>query len=145
MSVSWKIASVSAGRIMCSQPSSVNRPELHQPNCTVSPRPKLGSQPSQTEKIRISRMPIRKVGSDTPSSDTVMNTWLRKLPRRSAAYTPIGMPMISASTAATRASSKVAGKRSPSRRETLAPWRSDRPNSPCAAFSRKCQNCTKKG
>ena len=37
------------------------------------------------------------------------------------------------------------GKRSPIRRETLAPWRRLRPNSPCAALTRKCQNCTKKG
>ncbi|MFM8865115.1 MAG: ABC transporter permease, partial [Limnohabitans sp.] len=42
-------------------------------------------------------------------------------------------------------SSSVAGKRSAIRRETLAPWRRLRPNSPCTAFCRKCQNCTKKG
>ena len=30
-------------------------------------------------------MPIRKVGSDTPSNESVMNSWLVKLPRRSAA------------------------------------------------------------
>ena len=90
-------------------------------------------------------MPIRKVGSDTPSSDTVMSTWLMNVPRRSAAYTPMGMPTTSASTAATSASSSVAGKRSAIRRDTLAPWRRLRPNSPCTALTRKCQNCTKKG
>jgi hypothetical protein len=57
-------------------------------------------------------MPIRKVGSDTPSSDKVMNAWLMKVPRLSAAYTPMGMPTTRASKAATRASSSVAGKRS---------------------------------
>jgi len=52
---------------------------------TVSPRPKLGSHFSSTEKIRISRMPIRKVGSETPSSEPVITTCEPKLPRRSAA------------------------------------------------------------
>ena len=37
-------------------------------------------------------MPIRKVGSDTPSSDSVIISWAPNLPRRSAAYTPSGMP-----------------------------------------------------
>ena len=57
-------------------------------------------------------MPIRNVGSETPSSEIVMKTWLRKVPRRSAEYTPIGMPISSARSAATSASSSVAGKRS---------------------------------
>ncbi len=48
-------------------PDQVRNPVLHQPSCTTAPRPKLGSQPSSTEKIRISRMPIRKVGSETPT------------------------------------------------------------------------------
>ena len=90
-------------------------------------------------------MPMRKVGSDTPRSDTVMNTWLMNVPLRSAAYTPMGMPRTTANKPAMAASSSVAGKRSPIRRETLAPWRRLRPNSPCAAFTRKCQYCTKKG
>ncbi len=88
---------------------------------------------------------MRKVGNDTPSSETVMNTWLRKVPRLRAAYTPMGMPTSSASTAATMDNSSVAGKRSAIRRDTLAPWRKLNPNSPCAALTRKCQNCTKKG
>ena len=74
-----------------------------------------------------------------------MNTWLVNVPRLRAAYTPIGTPMTRAMKAATRASSSVAGKRSPIRRETLAPWRRLRPNSPWAALTKKCQNCTKKG
>jgi len=145
MSVSWNTASVTAGSTMWCQPSAVSSPLLHQPSATTSPRPKLGNQPSPTEKNKISRMPIKNVGSDTPSSDKVMNSWLMKLPRRRAAYTPMGTPITSAITAATTASSSVAGKRSDSSRDTLAPWRRLNPNSPCAAFTRKCQNCTKKG
>ena len=73
---------------------------------------------------------MRKVGSDTPSSDKVMNSWLVKVPRLSAAYTPMGTPITRARNAATRASSSVAGKRSAISRDTLAPWRRLRPNSP---------------
>ena len=74
-----------------------------------------------------------------------MMNWLAQVPRRSAAYTPMGMPITSAMVAATKASSSVAGKRSAIRRETLAPWRRLRPNSPCTALTKKCPNCTKKG
>ena len=130
---------------MWCQPSRVSRPVVHQPICTVSPRPKLGNQPRVTANTRISRMPIRKVGSETPSSESVMNTWLRKLPRRSAEYTPIGMPISSARSAATSASSSVAGKRSPIRRETLAPWRRLRPNSPCAALTQEMPELHEEG
>ena len=70
------------------------------PSDTVSPRPKLGSHFSVTANTRISRMPIRKVGSDTPSSDTVIASCEAKVPRLSAAYTPSGMPTASAITAA---------------------------------------------
>ena len=85
MSVSWKIASVMAGSVMWCQPLALSRPVDHQPSSVTGPRPKLGNQPSVTENTRISKMPIKKVGSDTPSSEIVMNTWLMKLPRRSAA------------------------------------------------------------
>ena len=90
-------------------------------------------------------MPIRNVGSDTPSSEIVMNTWLRNVPRRSAAYTPIGMPISSASSAAIRASSSVAGKRSAIRRDTLAPWRRLKPNSPCAALTQEMPELHEEG
>ena len=130
---------------MWCQPLALSRPVLHHPICTTSPRPKLGNQPRVTANTRISRMPIRNVGSDTPSSEMVMNSWLVKVPRLRAAYTPMGTPMTRARKAATKASSSVAGKRSAISRETLAPWRRLRPNSPWAALTKKCQNCTKKG
>ena len=76
ISVSWNRPSVIDGRISALRPEMVRKPVVHQPICTVSPRPKDGSQCSITAKIRISRMPIRKVGSDTPSSDTVCSSWL---------------------------------------------------------------------
>ncbi len=74
MRVSWKIASVTAGSTRWRQPLGDSRPVVQPPRSVTSPRPKLGSQPNCTEKIRISTMPIRNVGSDTPSSEKVMNT-----------------------------------------------------------------------
>ena len=45
----------------------------HDPTGITVPRPKLGSQSRVTEKIRISRMPRRKAGSETPIKLTAMN------------------------------------------------------------------------
>ena len=55
-------------------------------------------------------MPMRKVGSDTPSSDPASSSCDSMLLRLSA-YTPSGTPTTSASTAATSDSSSVAGRR----------------------------------
>jgi len=52
---------------------------------TTSPRPKLGSHFNITANTRISRMPIRKVGSETPSSEKPIINWDSTLPRLSAA------------------------------------------------------------
>ena len=90
-------------------------------------------------------MPIRKVGNDTPSSDSVINTCDAKRPRRSAAYTPIGMPKTSAMTAAVNDSSSVAGSRSAISDETRRPCRRLKPNSPATALLTKRANCTGNG
>ena len=47
----------------------------------TSPRPKLGSHLSCTAKNRMSRMPIRNVGNDTPSSETVIIACDQNVPR----------------------------------------------------------------
>ena len=70
ISVIWKSASVIAGMIRDLRPDTVRNPVVHQgPRRTTSPRPKDGNQPSVTEKRVISRIPVRKVGSDMPISD----------------------------------------------------------------------------
>jgi hypothetical protein len=74
MSVIWMSDSVIVGRINALRPLLVNKPVVHQPNATVSPRPNDGSQPRFTAKIRISRMPIRKLGRLTPISDAASST-----------------------------------------------------------------------
>ena len=76
--VIWNSAKVIAGMIRALSPPAVRNPVVHQPRSTTSPRPKVGSQRSQTPNTRISRIPIRKVGSDTPISDKVMNSLERK-------------------------------------------------------------------
>ena len=69
-SVSWNRPSVIDGRISAFSPDTVRKLVVHQPICTVSPRPNDGSQCRLTAKTRIKRMPIRKVGSEMPISDT---------------------------------------------------------------------------
>ena len=84
----------------------------------MSPRPKDGSQRNVTANSRISRIPVTKVGVDTPTSDTAC-TPLASGPRGLIAVsTPSGMPMASASAVATATSSSVAGSRSAIMSET---------------------------
>ena len=71
MSVTGKKPSVIAGRISAFSPEFVRKPVDHKPIFTVSPRPKDGSHPSHTAKMRMRKMPMRKLGSDTPTSDVV--------------------------------------------------------------------------
>ena len=80
----WNTESVTAGSTRCFQPSTVSRPLVQPPSATTSPRPKLGNHLSVTAKNRISRMPIRKVGNETPSNDTAIMTCEPKLLRRKA-------------------------------------------------------------
>ncbi len=65
------------------RPEAVRNPVDQKPTWTTSPRPKVGSHCSSTPKKRISRMPIRKVGKDTPIRETVKNSFERKPSRRS--------------------------------------------------------------
>ena len=51
-----------------SRPVRVSSPVVqYPPSETTSPRPKDGSMPRLTEKMKMRRMPIRKVGSDMPA------------------------------------------------------------------------------
>ena len=85
MSASWNTTPMMAGRIRCFRPSIVARPVVQGPKATTSPRPKLGSHLSVTAKPRISRIPIRKVGSETPTSEIVIIACERNVPRFKAA------------------------------------------------------------
>ena len=82
--VIWNSESVIAGRISALSPLLVRKPVVHQPSATVSPRPNEGSQPRMTAKTRISRIPIRNVGSDTPISEIASSSCESQESRRSA-------------------------------------------------------------
>ncbi len=82
ISVSWKSDSVTAGRTSALRPLVVRKPVLQVPNLTTSPRPKDGSTPSCTAKTRISRMPMRKVSRETPTSEIVRKKRLSQESRR---------------------------------------------------------------
>ena len=137
ISVIWNRPSVIDGRIRDFSPEAVSSPVVHQPIATVSPRPNEGSQPSRTANTRISRMPMRNVGSDTPISDTARKNCDSHELRFSAVYTPIGMPAASESSAATHESSSVAGSRSTKSVDTGRAWRRLSPKSPWTARARK--------
>ena len=77
ISVSWNMPSVKAGIRIDFQPLAVSSPVVHQPRSTTSPRPKVGSRPSQTPKTRIRRMPMKKVGSEMPISEIARNALVR--------------------------------------------------------------------
>ena len=87
-------------------------------------------------------MPIRNVGSETPTSDSASSICESQVFRRNAVYTPIAMPAITANDAAINESSSVAGSRSMISLETGCAWRRLRPNSPCSALPRNFAYCT---
>ena len=62
------------GRMIALSPLIVKSPVDQPPSCTTAPRPNDGSQPSCTEKMYRSRIAIRNVGKDTPTSDRAMKS-----------------------------------------------------------------------
>ena len=78
INVIWNSASVIDGSTSAARPEGVSRPVVHQPIFTVSPRPKPGSQPSCTEKIRISMIPTTKLGSEMPRMETNCSVCARR-------------------------------------------------------------------
>ena len=61
--------------------------------CRQSPAPEVGSQRSQTEKIRISTSPSQKPGIDRPSRPTPLATLSHQLLTFTAEKIPAGTPM----------------------------------------------------
>ena len=80
---------------------------------------------------------MRKVGSETPTSDTASMICDSHEFRRSAVYTPIDTPPTRANSAATMDNSSVAGRRSAISFDTGCTWRRLSPKSPCSALSTK--------
>ena len=135
-SVIWNSASVIDGMTSDFNPDAVRKPVVHPPSETVVPRPYAGSQLSSTEKIRIRMMPVRNDGTEMPTSETTCSTCAGHALRLMPAYTPIGMPTQSASSAAHSASSSVAGTRENNTRPTGSRLRYEIPKSPRTASPR---------
>src|SRR4029453_6367904 len=64
----------------------------------IGTNPDAGSQPSLTEKNRISMIPSQKFGIETPLSDALLASMSQNVLRRTAARTPAGMAMPTAMT-----------------------------------------------
>ena len=70
----------------------VKKPVDQNPRSITSPLPKEGNIPRIREKRYIKRMPITKVGKDTPKRETAKIVSLRKLLRLIPVYTPKNVP-----------------------------------------------------
>ena len=74
--------------------------------------PTLGSQPSLTANTYLRMIARKKIGIETPISDTTRLPWSNHVPWRFAAMKPSGTPTKTAKIPAANASSIVAGNRS---------------------------------
>ena len=73
--VIWNSPSVTAGRMIALRPEPVSNPVLQKPSWITSPRPNDGSTCKVTANTKMSRIPIRNVGSEMPISDTARNSF----------------------------------------------------------------------
>src|SRR5262249_61662633 len=80
--------------------------------CQGVPEPDDGSQPRYTEKNKISSRPTQNDGIDSPSSAKTLPAPPHQPFTRTAARMPLGMPITSENTMATKASSSELGSRS---------------------------------
>src|SRR5438093_1980463 len=99
----------------------------------IGTNPEAGSQPSRTEKNRISMIPSQKFGIETPQSDAPLVTTSQIVLRRTAARTPAGMAMPTATMSERAASSIVIGSFVATVRTTASRVRIDSPRSPWTA------------
>src|SRR5437867_4549552 len=99
----------------------------------IGTNPEAGSQPSRTEKNRISMIPSQKFGIETPQSDAPLVTTSQIVLRRTAARTPAGMAMPTATMSERAASSIVIGSFVATVRTTASCVRIDSPRSPWTA------------
>ena len=97
--------------------------------------------PPHTETTRISKIPIKNVGREIPTSDKPISQLAQIEFLFRATKTPNGIPMSVATIAEKNASSSVAGIFSLNKSTTGAPWRSDMPKSPWRVFAINAPNC----
>ena len=96
--------------------------------------------PRITENKYMNKIPITKVGRDTPNSDVTNMKLLTKPSRLIAVYTPKNTPKKIAIKAETKTNSSVAGNRSEIKSETGLLNSYDNPNSPFEALTTNLKN-----
>src|SRR5580765_3773414 len=96
-------------------------------------KPDAGSQPSRTEKNRISMIPSQKLGIDSPHRDTPLASRSQSVFRRVAEKTPAGIAMPTAISTDSHASSMVIGSFRATVFTTGSRVRMDSPRSPRSA------------
>src|SRR5689334_781887 len=131
------VPSTSAGMIM--------RARLPVRLSPIGTKPEAGSQPKRTDTSRMSMMPSQKFGTDTPHSDMPLASTSQTPLRCTAASTPAGMAMASATTSDRHASSSVMGSLEATIHATEVRVRIDSPRSPTAARRSQRTYCTGSG
>src|SRR6185436_13227574 len=107
--------------------------------------PDAGSQPSRTETNKISMIPSQKLGTDTPQSETPLARRSHGVLRRTAAITPAGMAITSATSRERHASSSVMGSLRATVLATDCRVRMDSPRSPRSARPSQRAYCSGSG
>src|SRR5688572_8769724 len=111
----------------------------------IGTKPEAGSQPKRTDTSRISMIPSQKLGTDTPHSDTPLASTSQAVLRRTAAMTPAGIAMATATSSDRQASSTVIGSLVATIDATDVRVRMDSPRSPVAARPSHRTYCTGSG
>src|SRR5207244_12277836 len=83
----WRI-STAASAVPSTNAGMIMRRRLPDGLSQNDTKPEAGSQPSRTEKNRISMIPSQKLGTETPQSDAPLASRSQAVLRRTAASTP---------------------------------------------------------
>ena len=106
------------GKIRAFKPVKVRKPVDQNPTCMTSPLPKDGSTPNITANKYINKIPITKVGRETPKREIIKIKLLTYPSLFIPVYTPNKTPIAIAITAETKTNSNVAGNLSAIKSET---------------------------
>src|SRR5204862_1225579 len=128
----WRI-STAASAVPSTNAGMIMRRRLPDGLSQNDTKPEAGSQPSRTEKNRISMIPSQKLGTETPQSDAPLASTSQAVLRRTAASTPAGIAIASAMSTERQASSTVIGSFLATVVITGSRVRIERPRSPWSA------------
>src|SRR5437773_6786099 len=128
----WRI-STAASAVPSTNAGMIMRRRLPDGLSQNDTKPEAGSQPSRTEKNRISMIPSQKLGTETPQSDAPLASRSQAVLRRTAASTPAGIARASAMSTERQASSTVIGSFLATVVITGSRVRIERPRSPWSA------------